>query len=200
MGDLFTDNYYSYFAEICRKNGLLASVEPYDGPFECTQVGRDADIVMGEFWVNGGMSSSCKLAAGVAHTYGKAIVGAESFTAEPSVGKWMNHPGSLKAVGETNYYDALKAALDVGDAPDDNPDFRPTPDTITFLTDGEPTKGDIVDADVLAEWYTGLNRYARVKTHTITFGLISVDTKLLRDIAERNGGRFTLVPEKKSAK
>jgi HEAT repeat protein len=104
---------------------------------------------------------------------------------------------SLRPVGETNYYDALKAALDLGAAPDTNPDFRATPDTITFLTDGEPTKGDIIDADVLAEWYTGLNRYARVKTHTITFGLISVDTKLLREIAERNGGKFTLVPEKK---
>jgi HEAT repeat protein len=107
---------------------------------------------------------------------------------------------SLKPLGETNYYDALKAALDVGDEPDTNPDFRATPDTITFLTDGEPTKGDIIDADVLAEWYTGLNRYARVKTHTITFGLISVDTKLLREIAERNGGKFTLVPEKKTAR
>jgi VWA domain-containing protein/HEAT repeat protein len=107
---------------------------------------------------------------------------------------------SLKAAGETNYYDALKAALDLGAAPDTNPDFRATPDTITFLTDGEPTKGDIIDADVLAEWYTGLNRYARVKTHTITFGRISVDTKLLREIAERNGGVFTLVPEKKTSK
>jgi HEAT repeat protein len=107
---------------------------------------------------------------------------------------------SLKAAGETNYYDALKAALDLGAAPDTNPDFRATPDTITFLTDGEPTKGDIIDGDVLVEWYTGLNRYARVKTHTITFGVISVDTKLLREIAERNGGVFTLVPEKKSAR
>lgn len=103
IGDLFTDNYYSYFAELCKKNGLLSSVEPYDGPFECTQVGRDADIVMGEFWVNGGMSSSCKLAASVAHVYGKKIIGAESFTAEPSVGKWMNHPRSLKAVGDLMY-------------------------------------------------------------------------------------------------
>lgn len=103
VSDLFKDNYYTYFAEVCKKNGLLSSVEPYDGPFECTQVGKDADIVMGEFWVTAGMSNSCKLAADVAHVYGKKIVGAESFTAEPNVGKWMNHPASVKAVGDLMY-------------------------------------------------------------------------------------------------
>lgn len=103
VGDLFAENYFSYFAEICKKNGLLSSVEPYDGPFENEQVGKDADIVMGEFWSNAGMSSSCKLAAGIAHTYGKKIVGAESFTAFPEVGKWTNTPGSLKAVGDLMY-------------------------------------------------------------------------------------------------
>jgi hypothetical protein len=104
---------------------------------------------------------------------------------------------SVVGAGETNYYDSLKAALDIGDQPDTNPDFRATPDTITFLTDGEPTKGDILDADVLIEWYTGLNRYARVKTHTITFGLVNVDMPLLKAMAERNGGHFTIVRELK---
>ncbi len=103
IADLFADNYYSYFAELCHKNGMKASEEPYDGPYECLLSGRDADIPMGEFWVGGGESSSCKLAASVAHIYGRPIVGAESFTAEPSVGRWLNHPGSLKAVGDLMY-------------------------------------------------------------------------------------------------
>ena len=30
-----------------------------------------------------------------------------------------------------------------------------------------------------------------------TFGTIEVDTRLLAAMAERNGGRFTLVPERK---
>jgi hypothetical protein len=102
---------------------------------------------------------------------------------------------SLAGAGETNYYDALKAALDIGDEPDTNANFKATPDTITFLTDGEPTKGDIVDADALLEWYCDLNRYARITTHTITFGLVNVDMPLLRGMAERNGGKFTIVPE-----
>jgi len=103
IADLFADNYYSYFAELCHKNGLLASIEPYDGPFECLQVARDADIPMGEFWVGGSESSSCKLAASVAHAYGRRIVGAESFTADPRTGRWQNHPGTLKAIGDLVY-------------------------------------------------------------------------------------------------
>jgi len=102
---------------------------------------------------------------------------------------------SLPGQGETNYYDALKVALDIGDQPDTNADLRATPDTITFLTDGVPTKGDVIDGDTLLEWYTGLNRYARVKTHTITFGTIGIDQRLLQQLAERNGGKFTLVLE-----
>ena len=103
IGDLFADNYYSYFAELCHKQGIKASIEPYDGPFECMLSGRDADIPMGEFWVGGGESSSCKLAASVAHAYGRPVVGAESFTAEPNVGRWLNHPYSLKSVGDLMY-------------------------------------------------------------------------------------------------
>ncbi|HEY3243061.1 MAG TPA: glycosyl hydrolase, partial [Phycisphaerae bacterium] len=103
IADLFTDNYYDYFTELCHRAGMLASIEPYDGPFECLQAGRSADIPMGEFWVGGGESNSCKLAASVAHTYGRKIIGAESFTADPNRGRWQNHPFTLKAVGDLMY-------------------------------------------------------------------------------------------------
>src|SRR5262249_41939677 len=63
--------------------------------------GRGADIPMGEFWVgSGGESDSCKLAASVAHIYGRKLVGAESFTADPDRGRWQNHPYALKAGGD----------------------------------------------------------------------------------------------------
>ena len=39
IADLFATTTTGYFAETCRKNGLEASIEPYDGPFECLQVG-----------------------------------------------------------------------------------------------------------------------------------------------------------------
>jgi hypothetical protein len=104
IADLFADNYFGYFSELCHASGMLASIEPYDGPFECLLAGRGADIPMGEFWVGGGgESNSCKLAASVAHTYGRKIIGAESFTAAPNRGRWQNHPYALKAVGDLMY-------------------------------------------------------------------------------------------------
>lgn len=107
IGDLFAENYFFYFSELCRKHGLMASMEPYDGPFECLQVAAKTDIVMGEFWAGGGESGSVKLAAEVANTHGIKIVGAESFTADPGNGRWLNHPGSLKALGDLTWSQGL---------------------------------------------------------------------------------------------
>lgn len=111
IADLFADNYYAYFAERCHKVGLLASVEPYDGPFECLANGRGYDITMGEFWTNisepdpdypwaSTINHSCKIASSVAHVNGRNIVGAESFTSGPPNGRWQNYPGLLKQLGD----------------------------------------------------------------------------------------------------
>lgn len=101
IADLFAENYYGYFAELCRRHGLLFSTEPYgNGPFEDLVCGGKADIPMGEFWVGNPWVSTCKLAASVAHIYGKQIVGAEAFTAEPRQGRWRTHPFLLKALGD----------------------------------------------------------------------------------------------------
>ncbi len=100
IADMFKDNYYEHFADKCHDRGILCSVEPYDGPFESLQVGTKADILMGEFWVGGFFFHSVKLASSIAHTHGQKYVGAESFTADPHNGKWQNHPGSLKMLGD----------------------------------------------------------------------------------------------------
>ncbi|MBN2579267.1 MAG: hypothetical protein JXB10_09775 [Pirellulales bacterium] len=103
IGDLFAENYYGRFSELCRQHGLQASFEPYDGPFECLQAGATADVVMGEFWVSSNfndISNSVKLAASIGHTHGIRYIGAESFTAAPANGRWLNHPGSLKLQGD----------------------------------------------------------------------------------------------------
>ncbi len=105
LADLFADNYYGYFATLCHRYGLLLSVEPYgNGNFDDLQCGGRADIPMGEFWVGeGGDSASAKLAASAAHTWGRTVVGAESFTADAPQGKWLAHPYSLKALGDRVY-------------------------------------------------------------------------------------------------
>jgi len=107
IADLFAENYFGHFAELCRQHGLMNAVEPYTGPFESMQSGAPADVVMGEFWTGTQGHPSVKLAASIAHIYGKTIVGAESFTARPDVGRWQNDPYSLKTLGDLMYCQGL---------------------------------------------------------------------------------------------
>lgn len=98
IGDLISDNYYAYFSELCHKNGMKFSIEPYGGPFDYMQSGSTGDIVMSEFWVaNKIFSETHKLVASIAHLNGNTIVGAEAFT---STGGWLNHPADLKSIGD----------------------------------------------------------------------------------------------------
>ena len=109
IADLFAENYYGHFAELCRQHGLMNAVEPYTGPFESLQCGAPADVVMGEFWSGSQGHPSVKMAASIAHIYGKTIVGAESFTAAPGPqsGRWQEDPCSLKTLGDLMYCQGL---------------------------------------------------------------------------------------------
>lgn len=104
--NLLAENYYDYFADKCHQRGLMISIEPYEGPFECLAVGAKADIVMGEFWVGENVANpagSVKMAATSAHTHGQKIVGAESFTSAYDLARWQNHPATLKISGDQMY-------------------------------------------------------------------------------------------------
>jgi hypothetical protein len=107
VADLFAENYFGHFAELCRQHGLLNAVEPYTGPFESLQCGAPADVVMGEFWSGSQGHPSVKMAASIAHIYGKTIVAAESFTASPENGRWQNDPYKLKTLGDLMYCQGL---------------------------------------------------------------------------------------------
>lgn len=99
--DLFADNYYGYFAQLCHQNGLKFSDEGYgNGSFDNLQVTGLADIPMGEFWVGGGAIETTKLAASAGHIYGKPVIGAESFTADTPHGRWLADAYSIKALGD----------------------------------------------------------------------------------------------------
>jgi two-component sensor histidine kinase len=111
VADLFAENYYGHFAELCRRHGLLSAVEPYGGPFEALQCGAPADVVMGEFWTGSQGHPSVKLAASIAHTYGKTVVGAESFTTGEQEGRWQNDPYSLKALGDLMFCQGLNRCI-----------------------------------------------------------------------------------------
>ncbi|WP_397364577.1 glycosyl hydrolase [Olleya sp. R77988] len=98
IGDLIAENYYAHFAELCHKNNLKFSVEPYWGPFDNMQVGATGDIVMCEFWSGGyPFFDSAKFVSSIAHLNGSAIVGAEAFT---GIGGWDKHPANIKSIGD----------------------------------------------------------------------------------------------------
>ncbi|NJX14283.1 hypothetical protein HC176_02125 [Tamlana crocina] len=98
IGDLIAKNYYAHFRELCHKNKLKFSVEPYWGPFDNMQVGATGDIVMCEFWSGGyPFFDSAKFVSSIAHLNGSAIVGAEAFT---GIGGWDKHPADIKSIGD----------------------------------------------------------------------------------------------------
>jgi len=102
IADLFAEKYYGHFTELCDAHNMLASIEPYTGPYESLQSGAPAEIPMGEFWVGSGvMDQSLKLASSVGHIYGRNVIGAESFTAAPGEhGRWQDDPYAIKALGD----------------------------------------------------------------------------------------------------
>jgi len=105
IGDLIAENYYAHFRDLCHKNGLKFSVEPYWGPFDNMQVGATGDIVMCEFWSGGyPFFDSPKFVSSIAHLNGSAIVGAESFT---GIGGWDEHPAQLKSIGDRAWAEGI---------------------------------------------------------------------------------------------
>jgi hypothetical protein len=105
IGDAMAENYYGHFAELCHKNKLKFSVEPYWGPFDNMQVGAKGDIVMCEFWSGGyPFFDSSKFVSSIAHLNGSSIVGAESFT---GIGGWDKHPATIKSIGDKAWAEGI---------------------------------------------------------------------------------------------
>lgn len=117
IADLFLEEYFGAFAELCHDRGLSLSIEPYGrsfGNFHDVEVAAVADIPMGEFWVNrpdAWHEFSVKLAASAAHVHGRTYVGAESFTAGQVNAAWISHPGSLKALGDRFFAEGLNRII-----------------------------------------------------------------------------------------
>ena len=101
ISDLFVENYYGHMATLARRNGLQLSAECYGSvPMDHLAGAGAVDIPMGEFWINGANTDTCKYAGSAAHTHGHQFASAESFT---SGSKWLDHPFGLKSVGDEVY-------------------------------------------------------------------------------------------------
>ncbi|MFO8026927.1 MAG: glycosyl hydrolase, partial [Opitutales bacterium] len=105
IGDLVTENYYGYMAQLCRKNGMKIAIEPYRGPFESMAAAMQADVPTGEFWSDLGYGAPfLKLVSSAANLKGLPIAAAEAFT---SVGGWKHHPGNLKYAGDLAWTEGI---------------------------------------------------------------------------------------------
>ncbi len=98
--ELVVANHMGTIRSRAKKYGLGLSIEPYDmNPTADLYLGGAATVPMCEFWSKGygyDTNYSCFEAVSVAHTNGRSIIGAESFTSTDS-DAWLQHPGSMKA-------------------------------------------------------------------------------------------------------
>ena len=101
VNELVLENHALRLKERGRRDGFRLSIEPYDmTPCADMTLGTAADVPMGEFWLYGfNTAHSVVEAAGIAHTNGRTIVAAESFTSDDREA-WQAHPASMKALGD----------------------------------------------------------------------------------------------------
>ena len=121
----------------------------------------------------------------------KQLVPASSGNTKAAAGAVMAAPSD----GETNIHGALKAALGLHEQATNTARLQNIPDTIFFLTDGSPTRGEITATPELLGWFRDLNRFAKVRLHVVAFGNLGVDLEFLRSLAAAGDGEFIHVPE-----
>jgi HEAT repeat protein len=104
--------------------------------------------------------------------------------------------GNALPDGETNFHGALKAALGLHGRPTTSAKLEDIPDTVYFLTDGRPTKGEITSMPELISWFADLNRFAKVDLTIIALGELNIDLPRLQQLADAVGGTLVHVRER----
>lgn len=103
VSELMVENYFAEFQRMTRENGLRLTCECY------TTIGNDLDAAnfveepMAEFWSpENGFGPTVKAMASAAQINGRAVVGAEAFTANQNE-RWLQHPAKLKALADSAF-------------------------------------------------------------------------------------------------
>ncbi len=99
--ELMIEHHAEHLKALAHRQGFGLSIEPYDMmPCADMSFGAVADVPMCEFWLYGfNTSFSVYEAASIAHTCGRPVVAAESFTSNDQE-HWLAHPASMKALGD----------------------------------------------------------------------------------------------------
>ncbi len=100
QNDLFADNFFTHLKNKATSFGMDFMTEPYMAPFDPIRMGGKVQIPTGEFWVSGDYLNSLRWASSSAHTYGRKIVAAESFTGRWNDGNWKMDPFGIKRIGD----------------------------------------------------------------------------------------------------
>ena len=108
VAELVTENFAGTFRELANKNGLRLTIEAYGAPTIDMAYAAQADEPMAEFWAWNPFRCAqvCTEMTSAAHTYGKRIVAAESFTSG-SPEKWQSHPGNIKELGDWAFCEGI---------------------------------------------------------------------------------------------
>lgn len=99
--------------------------------------------------------------------------------------KAIAHVEALKPDGETNTWGALASAFELS-ASNVRTGGAGAPDEIYFVTDGAPSKGDIIDGDQIYEAAIQLAKVHQMRIHVIGIG---VNLTFLRKMAVMTGGQ-----------
>jgi hypothetical protein len=126
------------------------------------------------------------------HPWKDALVGIAAYREAA-----MDAIEGVQIQGETNIHGALRAALGLHGRSTATADLDANSDTVYFLTDGAPTRGEITDTETLLSWVRDANRFAKAELHVIAMGSLGIDIPFLRRLAAENGGSFTHVPDHK---
>ncbi len=109
----------------------------------------------------------------------------------------QNWVDSLNTLPSTNIYGALKAGLETktlvyGER------YGSAMDELFFLSDGEPTNGEITDVDQIAQTIEDTNKFSKVRINTVYLESFrggrgrggNRGSRLMRRLAEGSGGKF----------
>lgn len=107
VSQLLDENYAGNMEKLAKAHGIRLSIEGYDSsPTDDMAYAGRADEPMSEFWATGQAGYTTDEMASAAHTYGKNILGAESFTSDDSE-RWLYSPSTLKTEADWALCDGI---------------------------------------------------------------------------------------------
>lgn len=107
--DLYRDCYWATPRKLAHEYGLEFVAEPYEGPWDTTEVVKFLDHANMEFWTHDAKYSPAanRTVNNTAHELGQRVVGAEAFTTSPELACWFAQPAWLKPIGDAAFCDGV---------------------------------------------------------------------------------------------